>query len=69
MSEEKLHECFFKHEYGQKRDIRKCRLIKAKIPHKIVSFAVMCFREKTQEGSNTVNMSGLDTFRVNGVSV
>ena len=39
------------------------------MPHKIVSFAEICFREKAQEGSNTVNMSGLDTFRGNNVSV
>lgn len=46
MSEEKLHGCFFKQEHGQKIGIRKCRFIKTKMPHKIVSFAEMCFMEK-----------------------
>lgn len=73
MSEEKLHGCFFKQEHGQKRGIRKCRFIKTKMPHKIASFAEMFFRgkkkKKTQGGSNTLNMSGLGTFRANSVSV
>lgn len=69
MSEEKLHGCFIKQEHGQERSIRKYKFIKDKLAHRIVSSAEICFRKTTQEVSNTVNMSGLDTFRDNSVSV
>lgn len=69
MSEEKLHECFIKQGHGQERSTRKYKFIKDKLAHRIVSSAEICFRKKTQEGFNTVNMSGLDTFRDNSVSV
>lgn len=56
MSEEKLHGCFIKQGHGQKRSTRKYKFIKDKLAHRIVSSAEICFRKKTQEGSNTVNM-------------
>lgn len=68
MNEEKLYECFIKQEHGQE-SIRKYKFIKDELAHRIVGSAEICFRKTTQEGSNTVNMSGLDTFRDNSVSV